>query len=149
MSINERHGMSKTRLYRLWDGMKSRCYRKSTGPYSRYGGRGITVCDEWRKSFQAFYEWSVVNGYAEDLSLDRIDPNGNYEPTNCRWVTMKEQENHKRNNVRIEFNGIVHTLTEWCELLGIARHVMEHRIKRGWSVQRAFTTEVRKYDKNN
>jgi hypothetical protein len=127
--------------------MKARCYRKSTAPYARYGGRGITVCDEWRNSFTSFRDWALSNGYAEGLSLDRIDYNGNYEPSNCRWVTIKEQENNRCNNNRIEYNGEIRTISEWSEILGISQYALRHRIQRGWSIERALTTKERIYNK--
>ena len=90
------HGMRKTRLYRIWGCMKNRCYQKSYHGFKHYGGRGITVCDEWRNSFEAFYEWAMANGYAEHLTIDRIDVNGNYCPDNCKWATMADQNKNKR-----------------------------------------------------
>ena len=147
MKHNLKHGMSNTKLYGCWDSMKSRCYRHSAGNYHYYGARGVTVCKEWRDSFIAFKDWALSNGYVDGLSLDRIDYNGNYEPSNCRWVTMKEQENNKRNNKLLEFNGVVLTQSEWSDLVEIPVHVIHNRLLRGWSVKRALTTEVRKYDK--
>lgn len=144
---NLAHGMSQTRLYRAWDSMKARCYRKTTAPYKNYGDRGIIVCEEWRESFIAFRDWALANGYVEGLSLDRIDPNGNYEPKNCRWVTMKVQENNRRNNRRIEFNGKTHTMSEWSEILGISQYALFNRFRRGWSIERALTTKERVYIK--
>ena len=95
-SANKTHGKRHTRLYSIWNCMKNRCYRKCFHAFHHYGGRGIKVCDEWLHNFQSFYDWAMANGYKDDLSIDRINPNGNYEPTNCRWVTMAEQNKNKR-----------------------------------------------------
>ena len=90
------HGESETRLYRIWCGMKCRCYNKNRSRYADYGGRGITVCDEWRESFPAFRDWALSNGYADDLSIDRVNDDAGYSPENCRWATVVEQNNNRR-----------------------------------------------------
>ena len=90
------HGKRNTRLYSIWNHMKTRCRTKSYHAFRHYGGRGIRVCDEWLNDFQAFYDWAMANGYRDDLSIDRIDSDGNYSPDNCRWSTMAEQNKNKR-----------------------------------------------------
>lgn len=136
------HGMSKTRLHKIWSGMIERCYLKSTGSYLNYGGRGITVCKEWGE-FLPFYVWSMANGYSDNLTLDRIDVNGNYEPDNCRWATSKQQGNNRRNNIRITCDGITHTESEWCEVIGTKHSgVVKRRIDSGWSVKDAVSIPV-------
>lgn len=93
---NKTHGMHGTRLYRIWGCMHNRCHRKSYHAFKHYGGRGIKLCPEWDDHFEPFMEWALANGYGDDLTIDRIDSDGNYEPANCRWATMKEQNMNKR-----------------------------------------------------
>ena len=99
------HGESHSRLHVIWSGMKERCFNQNASNYHNYGGRGITVCDEWRSNYVAFRNWALENGYADNLSIDRINVNGNYEPNNCRWATSKEQNNNKRNSKTKLFNA--------------------------------------------
>lgn len=112
-SINKSHGMAKTRLYRIWAGMKGRC-DGTDGARTKiyYHDRGIRVCDEWNSSFEVFRDWAVLNGYSDNLSIDRIDNDGNYEPSNCRWANAKIQANNRSNNIIVEFDGRLMTLAE-------------------------------------
>ena len=91
-----------------------RCTNQNNKSYKIYGGRGIKICNEWKEDKESFYNWAISNGYKEGLQLDRINTNGDYEPSNCRWVTSKQNNNNRRNNHKYEMNGEVHTLSEWC-----------------------------------
>lgn len=138
-----RHGKSESRLYNIWIGMKTRCYNEGSLRFRDYGGRGITMCDEWLYNFKAFYEWAISNGYREDLTIDRIDNDGNYEPSNCRWVGWTEQQNNRRNNHVISLLGETHTMKEWSVIVGIPYHTLARRINAsGWSIERALTERV-------
>lgn len=142
------HGMTDTRIYNIWRGMKNRCYCKSNIKYKNYGGRGIKVCDSWLCDFQSFYSWSISNGYSDNLTIDRIDTNGDYTPDNCRWITAKAQNYNKRNNRKYEHNGINKTVTEWAaELGGKYGDSISSRIDSGWDVSKALTTPIAKREK--
>lgn len=125
----------KERIYVIWDNMKQRCKNPNNPAYKHYGGRGIAICNEWLSDFINFYNWSMEHGYQENLTIDRIDANGNYEPTNCRWVDMKKQQNNRTNNHYINYNNQIHTLKEWSEILRVAETTIQKRLKRGKNIE--------------
>lgn len=143
------HGKTNTRLYTIWKNVHARCTNQNHNDYPNYGGRGITVCDEWKHNFQAFEEWAINHGYADDLSLDRIDVNGNYEPCNCRWVSQKDQCNNTRSNIYVTINEQTMTLKQWTEALGLNYGTIVSRVSRGWDPITALTTPVRLVSKHN
>ncbi|MGW0579225.1 hypothetical protein ACWD25_25405 [Streptomyces sp. NPDC002920] len=138
---NHRHGHAGTRLYKIWQGMLKRCTNPSDRNFHKYGGRGITVCERWT-SFENFHT-DMAGGYADDLTLDRINPEGNYELGNCRWATQKEQQRNRTNNRLVSYEGSTRTLAEWCEQLDLPYRAIMQRLLAGWSVERAFNTPVR------
>jgi len=131
------HGESGTRIHRIWKSMRKRCINPSETAYPNYGGRGITVCDEWQ-DFETFASWARANGYADNLTIERIDVNGNYCPENCTWATMAEQSRNKRSNVKVEINGIQMCLSDAARAHGIEPHIVITRRKRGWPESRWF-----------
>lgn len=141
---NSTHGDSGTRLYKCWHGIRLRCNNPQDQHYPLYGGRGISVCKEWDESYEAFRDWALANGYADGLSIDRIDVDGNYKPSNCRWATNQEQQNNKRTNVYLTFNGKTQTIVQWAREVGINPVTLNARIRRyRWSVERALTEQVK------
>lgn len=112
-------GAGKSRLYHTWQHMKYRCNNPNSGSYAFYGGRGIKLCEEWENDFQSFKKWSLDNGYAEGLTIERKDVNGNYEPSNCEWITLEDQMHNRRTTVWIEWNGKTQNLKQWSDELGI------------------------------
>ena len=138
------HGKRHTKIYAVYCTMKARCLNKNDLRYKFYGGKGVKVCDEWLHDFQAFYDWAMVNGYSDGLTIDRIDVNGNYEPSNCRWVNSTTQANNKTNNVFIEYKGEKKTIAEWAKELGLTYTALYQRIMvHKWDIERAFNTEMR------
>jgi hypothetical protein len=140
---NTTHGKSHDRIYRTWQGMLNRCYRTNDRKYPLYGGRGITVCEEWHDPCK-FISWAYANGYTDELTIDRIDKDKNYCPGNCRWVDYKVQNNNRSFCHYIEYNRMTKTVSEWAEYLGISLYARQHRIRNGWSIERAFTQKVGK-----
>jgi hypothetical protein len=136
------HRKSGTRLYSIWQSMKCRCYNKNHFEFYNYGGKGISICDEWLNDFQSFYSWAIENGYADDLTIDRIDNNKGYFPHNCRWATYKEQANNKRTNHLITYNGKTQNIAQWAKELGIKRVTLQARITRyDWDLEKALSKE--------
>lgn len=147
-----KHGGRNERLYKVWDGIKYRCGNPHAPGYERYGGRGIKVCPEWQTDYAAFRKWSLENGYDEnaptgECTLDRIDVNGDYEPSNCRWANMTVQSNNRRSNVRLTYNGETKTIAEWARVSGVDRKTIEHRVRNGWSAEGAIFTKPSKGNK--
>ncbi len=105
MDKNRKHGMSKSRIYKTWINVKKRCYYTKNSNYSKYGGRGIKMCNSWKNDFISFYDWAMANGYNDNLTIDRIDSNGDYCPENCKWSSLYEQNQHLKHTLIFEYNG--------------------------------------------
>lgn len=135
---NYKHGGFGTRLYEIWRQMHRRCYGKNTKAYQDYGGRGITICEEWRE-FGPFKEWALANGYTENLTIDRIDVNGDYCPENCRWATMKQQANNRRSAHYVSYGDETHTVSEWADIYAVDQRKLWQRLnKKGWMLAPAL-----------
>lgn len=141
---NRKHGLSNIRLYKKWHSMKQRCFAIYDDHYQNYGGRGITVCDEWKNDFMAFYRWAIESGENENLTLERIDVNGNYCPENCTWVDRKTQANNRTSCRIYTYKGETKNLMQWCVELGLHYGTIHSRIYRdGWSFDKAIETPVK------
>ena len=140
IETNTTHGLTGHPLHRTWFGMKNRCYKPKDPAYKDYGGRGIQVCDEWKNNFQAFYDWSIENGYKKGLEIDRYpDNDGNYDPSNCRWATRKEQANNRRSNRIIKIFNEEMTLMQAVIRTNIVTYINAlARLKRGWGIEEAL-----------
>lgn len=143
----ERHGMKKTRLYYIWSSMKERCYNPHNKRYKNYGGRGISVCIEWVNSFIDFKDWAFGNGYEDNLTIDRIDNDGNYCPKNCRWITRKEQNRNYSRNHKITYNGETLCLADMADKYGVKRTTVLFRIKSGKPLDVVFSRKDFRYGK--
>lgn len=122
------------RLHNCWCDMRSRCYNVNNKAYEHYGGRGIIVCDDWKEDYQAFYNWSMNNGYNDMLTLDRIDVNKNYSPNNCRWANWETQRNNKRTTIKITINNITKSLKQWCRYLNLNYSMVYARYRKGINI---------------
>lgn len=134
---NRTHGKSGSPEYAIWIGVLRRCCKSTRDEYERYGGRGVTACNRWRDSFEAFYA-DMGPRPSPQHSIDRIDNNRGYEPGNCRWATAKEQQRNKRNNRMLTHDGRTQCATDWAEEVHITRGCLLERLRRGWSVARAL-----------
>lgn len=133
-----KHGMAYTRIHKIWHGIKQRCLNKNNGRYYRYGARGIKICDEWRDDFVNFYKWAMEAGYTDELSIDRIDNDGNYCPENCRWITQKEQTRNCSKNRMITYNGETLCFSAMAEKYGVNMFTAHKRFMKGWPLDRVF-----------
>lgn len=136
---NRKHGSSRTRLYNIWLGMKHRCYNPHNSEYNAYGGRGIKVCPEWKNDFGVFEKWAMDNNYAGNLTIERIDVNKGYEPSNCKWITRSEQLKNTRRNVFITYQGKTLCANDWCKIYGIPNNVLIHRYRSGLPLEQVFS----------
>lgn len=138
------HGESKSHLYIVWAAMKRRCYNPNSKDYKNYGGRGIILCPEWKENFTLFRDWAIKNGYKQGLQIDRKDTNGNYEPSNCRWVTQIENENNRRDTKKVIYNNKQYTLRQLADEFKISRSVLYDRIYgNGFTVDEAVNLPVK------
>ena len=138
---NTTHKMTNSNEFKIWQAMKTRCYNQQTTRYKDYGGRGITICNEWKNSFETFYE--DMGKRPKGLSIDRIDNDKGYFKENCMWATQKQQARNMRTNRNIIYKGEVFCLTDWAEKLNIKKQTLASRLRYGWSIERAFTQTVK------
>lgn len=142
MTVFKTHGMTGTRVHRIWKAMNSRCNNPNFPAYKNYGGRGIAVCDRW-KGNRGFINFVADMGEPQEKdTIERIDVNGNYEPSNCRWANRKEQNRNRRNNVTLKYNGETKSLAEWAEITGFPYGTLYRRINEGWSAKDILETST-------
>lgn len=137
-----KHGMRNTRIYKIWSDMRNRCSNKNNKAYKYYGERGIKVDSIWDKEFQPFYDWAMANGYKENLTIDRIDVNGNYEPSNCRWISQQKQMRNHRKNHLITYKDETHCIADWAEKFNIPYSTFRKRIADGMSIEEASNPHI-------
>ena len=145
-----KHGGRRDRLYTIWHNMKQRCFGTTYKDYPQWGGRGITVCDEWRNDYSEFKRWALSNGYDEGLSLDRIDVNGDYDPSNCRWVDWHTQAKNRTNSMNFEVNGELKNLADLADEYGIKYGTLYQRVHLyKWPIEKALSTPTRIHSANS
>lgn len=135
------HGASNIHLYKIYHGMKARCYNRNNKNYSHYGARGISICEEW-KDYESFAKWAVENGYKDGLTIERNNVDDGYSPDNCRWIPIEEQQRNKRTNRVIAYGGETHIVAEWERILGFKHGIIQGRLQRGYSEEEALTMPV-------
>ena len=132
---NKIHGLTTSSIFHIWTSMKQRCLNPNNKAYKNYGGRGITICDDWKNNFITFYDWAMNNGYKENLSIDRIDNDGNYQPDNCRWVTRKEQNRNYRKNINVIYENTEYCLKDLSVKLNINYKYLHKKYKKGMKIE--------------
>lgn len=138
------HGGRHERLYAIWHGMKERCYTVGCKDYKHYGGRGIRICHEWVNDYGAFRDWALNNGYADGLTIERIDYNLDYRPANCKWIPLADQATNKRNNLRLEYHGRTWVLSDLCKAKGLKYSTVYRRLHiMGWPIEKAIDTPIK------
>ncbi len=142
--IITKHSMSGTPLWRMWSAMRSRCYKSYNMRYERYGARNITICDAWRDNAEAFIGWAQANGYMPGLSIERIDNDKGYEPSNCRFATALEQADNRSTTIHYEYHGMVKNIAEWARYIGMNEGTFRSRLGKGWSIEEAIETPINK-----
>lgn len=130
-------GKANSRLYNTWRGMKSRCLNPNATNYENYGGRGISLCEEWMQA-DVFIKWALSSGYQDGLSIERKNNDGNYSPENCRWATKLEQNNNRRSSSLVSFDGETRSISEWARAVGINRQTLKSRLAHGWPIDKAL-----------
>lgn len=128
----------KKKLYKIYNGIKQRCYNKNCPNYKNYGARGIKMCDEWLNDFKKFYNWAIENNFEENLTIDRINVNGNYKPSNCRWLTIEEQQQNRTNTVYVIINNKKQSLNKLCKENGVSYNLAYQRLRKGKSIENLF-----------
>lgn len=139
---NKNNRIFKNPLYRMLKGMISRCYNEKDKRYKNYGGRNITICEDWLDDPYNFINWALKNGYKDKLSIERKNVNDNYCPENCCFIPLSEQARNKTNNRKIKYNGEIKSLVEWCELFNLSYKAVHYRLTKGWDLEKAFKTKT-------